>query len=136
MTSADFEQPVSVSDYGKQRKEDWLAHHQANADMAKRAAVEAHGQSDDHRVVQAGQGGLFGHMTPQQLGQAAAERTATVGAEWGQERVIERNGHLAQSIGPAPARVDLTRVDDHPGFMQGQEPGVSPLLAYLRGRQQ
>jgi hypothetical protein len=133
MTSADFAQEGQVSAYGTARRAAWLAHHAANAAMADRAAVEAHGQSEDHRVVQAGQGGLYQHMTPQQLGQAAAERPATVGGEWGLGRPLERNGHLSSSIGPAPARVDLTRVNDRPGFMQGQEPGVSPLLAHMRG---
>jgi hypothetical protein len=124
-----------VSAYGAQRRAAWLAHHAANADMANRAAVEAHGQSEDHRVVQAGQGGLFGHMTPQQMGQAAAERTATVGAEYGQGRPLERNGHLAESIGPSPARIYRSQITDRPGFMPGQEPGVSPLLAHMRGQQ-
>ena len=133
MTSADFEQEGQVSAYGAQRRAAWLAHHQANADMADRAAVEAHGQTEDHRVVQSGQGGLYRHMTPQQLGQAAAERQATVGAEYGQARPLERNGHLAESIGPSPARIYRSQINDHPGFMPGREPGVSPLLAHMRG---
>jgi hypothetical protein len=107
------------------------ANAQVMMDMLNGGGQAAHQAAHD-RITQSTHG-LFGASTGQQLGQAAAERPATVGGEWGLGRPLERNGHLAQSIGPAPARVDLTRVNDHPGFMQGQEPGVSPLLAHMRG---
>ena len=87
-------------------------------------------QADHDRITRSTHG-LFGASTGQQLSQANAERPATVGGDLGQARPLERNGHLAQSIGPAPARVDLTRVNDHPGYQQGDD---SPLLRSCEGR--
>ena len=131
MTSADFEMEVPVSDYGKQRKEDWLAHLRASDAMAASAAMQAHAQSEDHRVVQAGQAGLFGHMSAQDMGAAVAARPARVGDAWGQGRELERNGGLYDNnLGPAPARRDLRHVG------QMQAPTVSPLLEFMRGREQ
>lgn len=129
MTSADFETEVPVSDYGKQRRAAWMAQLQANAQAMSAASLEAH--QDDHDVVNAGQGGIFGRMTPQQMGAAVAARPPTVGSEWGgQGRPLERNAGLYDNnLGPAPARRDLRYVD-----RQGQEPGVSPLLAHMRGQ--
>jgi hypothetical protein len=132
MSEQPFEPEVSVSDYGRRRREAWLQHHRESSAMAERAALEAHGQTADHRVVQAGQAGLYGHMTPEEKGAAVAARAATVGTAWGPGRPLERHGgrfdHVATA--PAPARVDLRNVD-----RQGQEPGVSPLLAHMRGQQ-
>ena len=134
MTSQDFEQ-VPVSAYGAARRAAWLAHHQANSDMADRAAVEAHGQSEDHRVVQAGQGGLFGHATPQDMGAAVAARTRRIGDDWGVGRDIvppDLDAMGSTSIGPAPSRVDLR----HVGMPPGHQVGESPLAAFMRAREQ
>jgi hypothetical protein len=80
---SEFDQPeVPVSDYGRQRRAAWLAGLQANADMARSAAMAAHGQSEDRRVTQAGQAGIFGHMTPTDKGQAVAARQAVVGSDY------------------------------------------------------
>ena len=87
--------------------------------------MQAHGQGEDHRVVQAGQAGLYGHMTPEEMGAAVQARAATVGTAWGNGRELERHGgtfdHAATA--PAPARVDLRFVD----MPQGHAVGVSPL---------
>jgi hypothetical protein len=127
----EFNEPeVPVSAYGAARKAAWLAHHAENSAMADRAALAAHGQSEDHRVVQAGQGGLYGHLSPQDMGAAVAARPARVGDDWG-GRELERNGGLYDNnVGPAPGRRDLRYVD------QVQPPTVSPLLEFMQGRQQ
>lgn len=133
---SEFDQPeVPVSDYGRQRRAAWLAGLQANADMASSAAMAAHGQSDDRSVTQAGQAGLFGHMTAQDKAAAVAARPATVGSAYG-GRPLERLGgtldHGAVGCAPAPARVDLRYVDQF-----GQRPtGESPLAAWMRAGQQ
>jgi hypothetical protein len=136
---SDFEHETErpVTEYGQWRREQRDAHLRASADDMM-AMLSGAGQADHqaaHDHLTRGQHGIFGAMTGNQLAQDAAGRQATVGGEWGLGRPLERNGHLAQSIAPAPARVDLTRVNDHPGFMRGQEPGVSPLLAHMRGQQ-
>ena len=135
MTEYAHEAEVRVTEFGQWVHDQHFARMQANAetmmDMLSGGGRDAHQATHDHLTRSTH--GLFGASTGQQLGQAAAEQPATVGGDFGQARPLERNGHLAQSIGPAPARVDMTRVNDRPGFMQGQEPGVSPLLAYMRG---
>jgi hypothetical protein len=132
--SEPFEQSVPVSDYGRQRKANWLAGLQANADMADRAAVAAHGRSEDHRVVQAGQQGLFPNMSPYDRGAAAAAMQPVVGSDYG-GRPLEKLGgmfdHSEVGCAPAPARVDLRYVN-RPG---GQQPtGESAWEAWKRGR--
>ena len=134
MTTADFEQPVPVSQYGAQRRAAWLAHHQVNADMATEAAMQAHARGEDHRVVQAGQQGLFGHLSPYDRGAAVQARAATVGQDWGNGRPLEARGGTFSpadyASSPAPARVDLRNVDQ-----QGPATGVSPVVAHMRGWQ-
>jgi hypothetical protein len=135
MTDFDHETDVPTTEFGQQVRARHFARMQANGE-AMAAMLSGAGQAEHqaaHDHLTRSQHGIFGAMTGNQLAQNASERQATVGGEWGLGRPLERNGHLAQSIGPAPARVDLTRVNDHPGFMQGQEPGVSPLLAHMRG---
>lgn len=129
MSTSDFEAEVPVSEYGGQRREAWLADLRAKADMASAAAMQAH--QADHDVITAGQTGLFGALSPEELGAAVAARPATVGDAWGQGLPLERNGgKFDNSIGPAPARRDLRYVD------QVQAPTVSPLLEFMRGREQ
>jgi hypothetical protein len=127
--SADFEQQAPISAYGKQRRAAWMAQLQANADAMRAASLEAH--QAHHEVVTASKQGIFGHSTPEQMAATVAARPATVGTAWGQGRPVERNGgQYDHNLGPAPARVDLRNVD-----RQGQEPGMSPLLAHMRGQQ-
>jgi hypothetical protein len=100
-------------------------------DMLSGGGRDGHQAAHDH--ITRSTHGLFGAMTAQELGQVAAERQATVGGEWGQGRPLERFGGLFDTNdGPAPARVDLTRVNDHPGYQQGDD---RPILRYLRGEQ-
>jgi hypothetical protein len=131
MSEPPFEPEVPVSEYGAQRRAAWLAGLQANADMAKTASMQAHGQSEDRRVTQAGQAGIFRHMSPTDKGQAVAERQAVVGSDY-DSRPLQRLGgtfdHAA--TGPAPARVDLRFVD------QQQLPGESPTMRWARERNQ
>jgi hypothetical protein len=121
-----FHEPVAPSDYGRQRRAAWLAGLQANSDMATSAAMQAHAQSDDRRVTQSGQAGLFGHMTPEDRGAAVQDRAATVGTDWGNGRPLERQGGTfdpaAYGSSPAPARVDLTGVNASPGFLRTEHP--------------
>jgi hypothetical protein len=112
--SEPFEQSVPVSDYGRQRRAAWLAHHQASADMAKSAELAAYGASEDRRVTQAGQAGLWGHMTPQEKGAAVAAMQPVVGSAYG-GRPLQRLGgtfqHSEVGCSPAPARVDMRFVN-------------------------
>lgn len=133
--SEPFQEPVAPSNYGRQRHEAWLAHHQANADMATRAALQAHGQGEDHRVVQSGQQGLYPGMSPTDMGAAVAAQQATVGADYG-GRPLQRSGGTFDpadyASAPAPARADMRYVNQP----SGPPTGESPLLAHMRGRQQ
>ena len=135
--SEPFEQSVPVSDYGRQRKADWLARLQANSDMADRAAVAAHGQSEDHRVVQAGQQGLFPNMSPYDRGAAVAAMQPVVGSAYG-GRPLERLGgtfdHRDVGCAPAPARVDM-RFIRQPGGAPAPD-AESGLARFMRERQQ
>ncbi len=103
---SEFNEPEApVSDYGRQRRADWLAHHQANSDMAKAAELQAHGQSEDRRVTQAGQQGLWGHMTPQDKAAAVAARQAEVGSAYGGRPLEKLGGTFDHSeVGCAPAQ--------------------------------
>ena len=87
------------------------------------------GHAGVSRQLRAAHQGLFGHMSPEDLGAAVAGRAATVGTGWGQGRALERNGGtFDHAIGPAPARRDLRYAG------QVQPPGESPLARYMRER--
>lgn len=131
----DFHEEVPVSAYGAQRREAWLAGLRANANMADRAAVAAHGQTEDHRTVQAGQAGLFGHLTPEDRGAAVAAQQARVGEDWGGGgRALEARGGLdwesqgAGAVAPIPPRADMRFVHQPAGPPASE----SPLAAWLR----
>ena len=126
MTELPFEPDAPLGDYGRWRNARWLAGMQARADDMTQAAMQAYGQSDDRRVPQEGQAGMYGQMTPYDRGAANAARAATTGSEWGQTRALERNGgafthHLS---GPAPARVSLVGQDAPPGYQRDENPLV------------
>jgi len=124
---------MPVSAYGAQRRADWLAHHQANSDMAKAASMAAYGRSEDRRVTQAGQQGLYPNMSPYDRGAAAAAQQPIVGSAYG-GRPLERNGGLYDhhNEAPAPARVDLRYVNRP----SGPPTGESALARFMRERQQ
>ncbi len=132
MSSEDFEQAADVSEYGAQRRAAWLAGLQANADMATSAAMQAHAGSNERRITQQGQQGLFGHMTPEARGEAVAAREAVTGSDYG-GTPLERLGGLidwrAVSDSPAPALVDR-RFIDRPGM---RATGKSPLQRWAEG---
>ena len=129
MTANDFEQEVPVSAYGAARAAAWHQHLVESMEASTEASMASH--RADSAILRAAHQGLYGHATPQEMGAAVQARAATVGDAYGQGRPLERQGgtfdHAAES--PAPARVDLRFVD-----RQGQAPGVSPLLAHMRGR--
>ncbi len=129
MSADDFEQPVAASGYGRQRRAAWLAGLQANADTMTEASMAAH--RADHSEITRSTHGIFGALTGEQLAASVAARQAVVGSAYG-GRPLERLGgtfdHAA--TGPAPARVDLRFVD------RPQPTGESPLLRYMRGRDQ
>ena len=124
MTEPFHEPDAPVSDYGRWRNARWLAGLQASADMAQEAAVQAYGQSEARRVTQAGQAGLFGHMTPEDRGAALQARQATVGSEYGRGRPLERLGGTFDHAndGPAPARVDMRSTAAPQGYMRTENP--------------
>jgi hypothetical protein len=135
MTDFEHEHQVPVTAYGDQRKADWLTDQQAKADMMNEMLSGAGraGHQAEHDIITRSKQGLFGAMTPEELGQAAAERQATVGGEWGQARPLERNGGLFDHhvTAPHPAQRDLRYVN------QVQRPSadsVSPLKAFMDGR--
>jgi hypothetical protein len=129
-----FEQSTPVSDHGRQVKEAWLARLQANSDMAKAAALQAYGQSEDRRVTQAGQQGMYPNMSPYDRGAAAASRQVVVGADYG-GRPLERLGgtfdHSEVGCSPAPPRADLRFVNDPPGL---RPTGESAWETWKRGQ--
>jgi hypothetical protein len=128
---SDFEQPAEPSTYGTARRAAWMAQLQANADAMTEAAVTSH--QADHDIVTAGQVGIFGAGDPRQRAAELAARPATVGegASVGIGRPLQRNGHLAESISPAPARVYASQIKK-----PGQVPdGLSPLAQYMRDHQ-
>lgn len=136
-TMNEFNEPeVPVSAYGAARKADWMARLQANSEMMNQAAMQVHRQSEDRRVVQAGQAGLFGHATPQEMGATVAARPATIGGAWGQGRPLERlrgtnwESQGAGAVGPIPggAYIQLNR--------PAHQFGASPLLTFMQGREQ
>ena len=133
MTSEDFEQEVPVSAYGAARAAAWRARLEASAAASTAAEVEAHRASS--AVLRAAHQGLYGHLSPQDMGAVATAHPATVGTAWGNGRELETRGGLdwesqgAGAVAPIPPRADLRFVNQ-----QGQEPGISPLAAYMRGR--
>jgi len=68
MTELPYEPDAPIGDYGRWRNARWLAGMQARADDMTQAAMQAHGQSEARRQVQAGQAGLYGHQTPYDRG--------------------------------------------------------------------
>ena len=133
---SDFEHETEAPDtaYGAQRRADWLAGMQRNADTMN-AMLSGSGQAghaDTSRQLRAAHTGLFGHATPEEYGQDVSERQVAIGTEWGDGRQLQRNGGLHDSIGPAPARRDLRFVNQ---VQPPSESSVSPLMAYMRGQQ-
>jgi hypothetical protein len=132
MSQYEHAHEVPPEEYGQWRHDQERARQQANAE-AMMSMLSGGGQADHqaaHDHLTRSTHGLFGASTGQQLGQANAERQATVGGDFGQARPLERNGHLAQSIGPAPHRVYRSQVNEYPGYQQGDDRAI---LRYLRG---
>lgn len=122
---------MPVSSYGAQRRADWLAGLQRNADAMSAAAMQAHQQ--DHDRVTVGQGGIFGPgATGEQMAADVAARQPRVGDGAGAGRDLERNGGAWDTASitdsPCPPRADL-RFVDQPGRPTGQ----SPLARYMSG---
>jgi hypothetical protein len=125
----DWAEVGEPTDYGTQRRANWLADQSAKAETFM-DMLDGRGQADhqaDHDHLTRSTHGIFGASSGQSLAQTNAERQATVGTEWGDGRPLERNGHLAYSIAPAPARVYQSQLDN-PGQL-----GESPLKRYMRG---
>jgi hypothetical protein len=138
MTDFEHEHEVPVTEYGAWRREQARAQQRANAELFMEM-LNGGGQDQhraDHDRVTRSTHGLFGAMTPEDHGQANAERQAVLGSDFGQGRPLERNGGMfdwsAFSDSPAPARVYASQINDRPG-LQGD--GVSPVVRYLQGRQ-
>jgi hypothetical protein len=137
MTDFEHEHEIPVTEYGRWRLEQARAQQRANAqvmmDMLNGGGQDAH--RADHDQITRSTHGLFGPMTPEERGQANAERQATVGGEWGQGRPLERNGGAfdwsAVSDSPAPGRVYRSQINDRPGLQRGE----SPLVRWQRGQQ-
>lgn len=132
MSQYEHAHEVPPEEYGQWRHDQERARMQANAqvmmDMLSGAGRAAHQAAHDHLTRSTH--GMYNGSTGQELAQSVTERPATVGGDWGLGRPLERNGHLAQSIGPSPHAVDLTRVNDRPGFQQGDD---RPIMRHLRG---
>ncbi len=132
---SEFDQPIPLASMeGQRRREQWMARLQANADLAKSAELAAYGQSEDRRVAQAGQAGIFGHATGQQMAASTRARPARVGEDYGGRDLIPLGGTVDPAsylCGPVPPQRDLTRVDQ-----QGRQPGHSPLWDYMNGGRQ
>jgi hypothetical protein len=127
MSTDNFEQPPDPSSEGQRRYEAWREHLRQSADLSR--DLEGHKVVSD--VLRAGQQGLFGHMTPEEMAATVAASAATVGTGTDAGgRPIERNGGLYDNnLGPAPARVDLRYVNQ-----PGQRPtGASSLFRYMHG---
>ncbi len=112
------------------RKAARMAHLEASAAASTAASLEAHRATS--AVLRAGQHGVFGDVTPQQLAaDVAARRRVGDGTSAGRD-LISAGGTIpweSYGSGPAPARVDLSRIDQ-----QGREPGVSPTMAWKCGQ--
>jgi hypothetical protein len=132
MTADDFQQDVPVSQYGAARRQAWLDSLAARAADMEVAAMEAH--RADHDVVASGQGGIFGALSGQdQAAMLASRRRVGDGAGAGRDLIpmggVDFESQGAGAIGPIPRRADLRYAG------QPAEPGMSPLKAYLEGRQ-
>jgi hypothetical protein len=133
MSEPPFEQEVRVSQYGRQRRAEWLARLQANAEAMTAAAMEAH--RADHNAVTEGQLGLYGRVTPEQQAAIVAARRR-VGDDWGAGRDLQALGgtnweaHGAGAVAPIPggAYANLNRPPE--------QLGESPLARFMRTREQ
>ena len=139
MSEPTFEPEVPVSSYGAQRRADWLAGLQRNADAMTAASMAAHGA--DHRAVTAAsnQAGIFGPgATGYDQAAEVARRAPTVGSgtdaggrpleAWGG---YDFEGQGAGAVAPIPPRADLRYVN------QVVRPtGESPLVAYMKNQGQ
>jgi hypothetical protein len=134
MSQYEHAHEVPPEEYGQWRADQERARQRANAqvmlDMLNGVGQAEHQGTHEH--LARSHNGLFPGSTGQQLAQAAADLPATVGGEWGLGRPLERNGHLAESISPSPARVYLSRINDRPGFQVSDD---RPILRHLRGEQ-
>ena len=130
---SEFDQPTPLASMEDQRRKAALrARLETNAAAMTQAAMQAHQQ--DHDIVTAGQGGLYGSATPQQLAAQVAARHPRVGGGAGAGRDLVALGgsdlvaHAAS--GPAPARVDLTRIGQP---VQPAGEMMSPVVRHQRG---
>ncbi len=132
MSAEDFELPVAPSDYGRHRREQWMASLRANSEMMSQAAMAAH--QPDHNEITRSTHGIFGALTGEQLAANVAARQAVVGSAY-DARPLQRQGGLYDPAdylcGPVPPQRDLRQVST-PG---GQPTTVSPLWAHMQGRQ-
>lgn len=131
----EHETETPASQEGARRRAAFLAHHQANSDMAKAASMQAYGESEDRRVTQAGQAGLYQHMTPYDRGAVVAAMQPVVGSAYGGRPLTRLGGtfqHSEVGCAPAPARVDMRFVNQP----SGPPTGESPLARFMRERQQ
>jgi hypothetical protein len=125
MTSADFEQIAQVTQYGAQRRQEWMQRLQANSDMATSAALAAH--QADHNVITASQHGIMGAITPEAQA-AIVARQHRVGDGVGAGRDLQRLGGVdfesqgAGAVGPVPYRADLTSRSTPPGYQRTEHP--------------
>lgn len=115
--------PLDPTAEGQRRAAAQRAHLEASREASTAASLEA------HRAISArlrvSHEGLFPNMSPTDLGAAVAARRATVGSDYG-GRPLERRGGTFDHAndGPAPSRVDLTRVNMPPGYQVGERPIV------------
>ena len=126
----EFHEEAPVSQYGAQRRANWLAGLQARADDMQAAAVEAH--RADHNVITAGQAGIFGTATAYDMAAEVSERAARIGDGVSSGRELERAGGTYRwsdvSDSPAPPLVDLR--PRRPGM---RPTGASPLYQHMHG---
>lgn len=127
----DFEQYDPAME-DQRRKTALRAHLEASAATSTAASMAAYQQV--HDTVTSRQHGIFGSGdSPQEQAAAVAARRARTGDDWGNGRELQAQGGVQEwesyGSGPAPARVDLSRIDQ-----QGREPGVSPTMAWKRGQ--
>jgi len=130
VSADDFEQPVAASEYGRQRREAWLAGLRANSEMMSQAAMAAH--QPDHNEITRSTHGIFGSATGQQMAASTRARPARVGEDYGGRDLVPLGGTVdpaAYLCAPAPPQRDLRQVHA-PG---GHQPGHSPLWAYMNG---
>jgi hypothetical protein len=111
------------------RRVSQFAHHR---DDAQADADQAHAEFRQQREarVQGSDSGIFGNLTGQEL---AAAR-GLVGAGHGGEQRPEKLGHLASTTVPGQ-RGAIRRIMAQDIHDAEDQPGVSPLLAHMRGQQ-